>query len=657
MPHTPIRVLLIEDDPGDARLIREMLLSNATNDFTLNVAGTLAEGIQQATKEISEIVLLDLTLPDSSGMDTLLQLRSHFPEPPVIVLTGLDGAQNLGLEAVQAGAQDYLVKGDVDAQLLRRAIRYAIERHDIKTRLRRSEREYRSLIDDVFDTSRVAVFVLDAAFTVVWCNEATETYFGLDRESILGRDKRELIAEDIKLIFEDPDHFASSVLEAYEQRWFSEQFECHVLPDGDRAERWLEHWSQPIRDGMYRGGRIEQYTDITERKRLQAVEQDQRRFAEALRDIARELTGTLDLDTVLQRIFDNLQRVVPHDSAWMTMLEDDHIWAARRGSGDAQDTQEVISERLLRARYHRYLDHIAATRTPLIVPDVHADDVQAGAATSDRLHAYIGAPILLQGEIIGFINLLNEMAGSFTDQNAERLTAFAGLAAIAIQNARLYAQTRELAAVEERQRLARDLHDSVSQTIFTCRTMLEAALRRFESDPVRAKQLVEEVQQLVITALSEMRILLLELRPDALTQVSLRELFEQYLKPIQTRRAFSLDLNIADVPHLPGPVQIALYRITQEALNNIDKHAGASRVTVRVAFASEALGLEICDDGAGFDMRATSGTSLGLGIMRERAAEIGAQIAIESSPGSGTCIRVKWNPSGEEAVDEPDKQD
>jgi signal transduction histidine kinase/CheY-like chemotaxis protein len=636
-----IRILLIEDNPGDARLIREMLIGQGSLEFSVMRVETLGEAVQYSHEQPVDVILLDLSLPDSTGIDTLLKALTDIPDTAIIVLTGFDD-QRLGVQAVQMGAQDYLVKDDIDSKLLRRAIRYAIERHRTETALRRSEEAYRSLIDDVFDTSMVAVIILNKRMETVWCNEAMEIYFGIDRGQILGKDKRWLVDHKLKCIFADPDDYAARLFAAYDQGTFMDRFECRVVPDVNREERWLEHWSQPIRTGIFAGGRIEQYNDITDRKRLQMAEQEQRRFAEALRDTAAALTATLDLDEVLDRILVNVEVVVPHDTASITLHDGIDLMVARHRTDIILDTQEIAAENKLHLENIPLMYLAETPDNAVIIDDLQTEAQFASPSIQANVRGYVGVPIRLKEAVIGFINLFAQKPSAFTVEDATRLEAFAGQSAIAIQNARLYRHSQELAALEERQRLARDLHDSVSQTLFTCSVMAESCLRRWEKDPSRARELMQEIHGLTITALSEMRILLLELRPDALTKVGLKQLFEQYLAPIQSRRGFNLVMEIDDVPPLPPEVQIAFYRIAQEALNNVDKHANATQVTMTVRDYRDHLELMIQDNGVGFDDATTGTTSLGLGIMRERAEAIHATLRIASSVGQGTQMTLSW---------------
>ena len=160
------------------------------------------------------------------------------------------------------------------------------ERKQVSEALRESEEKYRSLTDDVLDSSAVGIFILDSDFRVVWVNRALEDYFGLKRDDIIGKDKRQLIRERIKDIFENPDSFANKVFTTYDDNTYIERFECHVLPDGMREERWLEHRSRPIQSGIHTGGRIENYYDITTRKHAEeALKESEGKLSAMLQSI------------------------------------------------------------------------------------------------------------------------------------------------------------------------------------------------------------------------------------------------------------------------------------------------------------------------------------------------------------------------------------
>ncbi|MHC4092578.1 MAG: PAS domain-containing protein, partial [Planctomycetota bacterium] len=153
------------------------------------------------------------------------------------------------------------------------------ERKQAERALRDSEERFRSLIHDVIDSAAVGIFILDSAFNVVWANRALGTFFDIRRDELIGKDKCQLIRQRIQHVFENPGHFAEKVLATYASNTYTERFECHVLPAEGRQERWLEHWSKPIRTGLYAGGRVEVYLDTTERKRaVQALRASEQRF-------------------------------------------------------------------------------------------------------------------------------------------------------------------------------------------------------------------------------------------------------------------------------------------------------------------------------------------------------------------------------------------
>jgi two-component system nitrate/nitrite sensor histidine kinase NarX len=285
----------------------------------------------------------------------------------------------------------------------------------------------------------------------------------------------------------------------------------------------------------------------------------------------------------------------------------------------------------------------------------------------------MSVPLIIQDRVIGMLGLDHSQPDYYTQQHAELVLTFANQAAMAMENARLYEQARELAAMRERQRLARDLHDAVSQTLFSASLSAEVLPRLWERQPEAGRQCLEELRELNRGALAEMRALLLELRPAALTETALGDLLGQLAEAFTSRTRVPLTLSVEGHAPLPPEVQVALYRIAQEALNNVSKHAEASQVTLSLRYRSypsypsprpspdltpdpspsrggvrgEVSGVrrvELCisDDGRGFDPQNIPPQRLGVGIMRERAATIGAELSIQSQAGHGTRVMVVW---------------
>jgi len=217
-----------------------------------------------------------------------------------------------------------------------------------------------------------------------------------------------------------------------------------------------------------------------------------------------------------------------------------------------------------------------------------------------------------------------------------------------VTNARLVKQERFSAAVEERRRLASDLHDSVTQTLYSVSIVAAALPRVLERSPEEAKRSVLHLRNMTLGALAEMRILLFELRPEALEAAKLSTLIQQAADVLTGRSHIPVVMNIDGDPGPPVDVKFAFYRITQEALNNIAKHAEASRVVVDLQVKEDGLLLRIEDDGRGYDLQAGSESGLGLKIMQERALKVGARLDIESISGQGTAVQLRWSEDGKD---------
>ena len=267
--------------------------------------------------------------------------------------------------------------------------------------------------------------------------------------------------------------------------------------------------------------------------------------------------------------------------------------------------------------------------------------------------ALLAVPLVVKQEVYGALALYYHEPRTFSNEEIELAVAFSDQAALAIENAWLRTQAERMAAAAERSRLARDLHDAVTQTLFSTSLIADVLPRLWERDPAEGRRRLDELRQLTRGALAEMRTLLLELRPASLKEAMLNEVLRQLTEAITGRARVPVTLTIEGLCRPPPDVQIAFYRIAQEALNNIARHAGASQVHVRLRCQPGWIELHISDDGQGFDPTAVSSEHLGLRIMRERAEAIGATLRVNSQPGAGTQILLVWPAGADEGVAPP----
>ncbi len=280
----------------------------------------------------------------------------------------------------------------------------------------------------------------------------------------------------------------------------------------------------------------------------------------------------------------------------------------------------------------------------------------------EGVHSLLFLPITLGKQVLGVFNVSFVKPHAAGPEEQRLFQALTQRAALYIENARLYEQSQELAVLEERSRLARELHDAVTQTLFSASLVAEALPTTWERDPQEGRGLLQELRGLSRGALAEMRTLLLELRPAALVETRLEDLLRQLGEAASGRAGIPVHVQVEGQAELPPDVRIAFYRITQEALNNVVKHSRAHQASVRLGYAREGRAaapigtvesgpgvlLSIQDDGRGFDPTQLPHNRLGLGIMQERAQAIGARLSVESQPGHGTQVSVLWKPQGKQ---------
>jgi signal transduction histidine kinase len=396
--------------------------------------------------------------------------------------------------------------------------------------------------------------------------------------------------------------------------------------------------------------------DVTDERRLERERRDQAdqraRELRFLLDIAHDAAATLEIGPLVALILDRVKTVIDYVGAALFVLDDD-------GEGlNLLRYQGPIPQHLLTWRWsltqHLHAGEVIRTARPVIIADVFgeaplADSWRRNAAPGfgDARHqfgSWMGAPLMLGERVTGMLSVETPRVDAYTERDAELLSAVADQAAVAIENARLYEQARGIAALEERQKLARELHDSVSQALFGIGLGARTARALVERDPARAIEPLDYVVSLAEAGLTEMRALIFALRPDALETEGLIGLLEQQAAALRARHRLTVETEFDAEPDISLPAKEALFRIAQEALHNIVKHADATAVRLCVAQMEEGVRLEISDNGAGFNPGATFAGHLGLRSMRERAARQGAQLEIASAPAAGATIRLLLPP-------------
>jgi signal transduction histidine kinase len=299
-------------------------------------------------------------------------------------------------------------------------------------------------------------------------------------------------------------------------------------------------------------------------------------------------------------------------------------------------------------RQHGVLGAMLETRESYRTRDIHEHHRFRGWWPNGHpdMRSFLGVPIVAPEGVIGAIYLTEKIgAPDFGEPEAELIELLAAHAAIAIANARLYEQSRELSMLAERNRLALDLHDAVSQKLFGLVLNAEAAATLLERDPAAAREQVAKLRTGAQDALDELRSLVFELRPPDLEKDGLAGALRKHVEVLRRLEQSEIELELADgIPADPAR-DVEVLRIAQEALQNALRHADAEHVAVRLRD-DRGLLLEVSDDGVGFDpdLPGLRARRLGLTSMEERAKRIGGQLTIRSSAGAGTTVRLEVSP-------------
>jgi signal transduction histidine kinase len=363
----------------------------------------------------------------------------------------------------------------------------------------------------------------------------------------------------------------------------------------------------------------------------------------AVSDAVLAVAAEVSVDDVLQALVDSSRELAGARYAALGLPDGEGGFRRFLTSGMSE---ELIASLGPLPRQHGMLGAMLDTTSAYRTSDIHDHPRFRGwwPRTHPDMRSFLGVPIVAPAGVIGAFYLTEKLEGAeFTEEDEELIGLLAAHAAIAIANARLYEQTRELSIVAERNRLALDLHDAVSQKLFGLVLEAEGAATVLERDPAAAGERVAKLQVLAREALDELRSLVFELRPPELEKDGLGGTLQKHIDVLGRLGQEEIELVLAGELPTEEVRDREVFRIAQEALQNVLKHAQAQHVVVRLGAGDGTLFLEVEDDGIGFDPDApeTRSRRLGLTSMEERAHRLGGTVQITSVPGAGTTVRVE----------------
>ena len=501
-----------------------------------------------------------------------------------------------------------------------------------------SGEEYRTIFEAASDGLVIYDIGLDS---IVEANPAACEMHGYTRDEFIG------LNSSVFMLPESHDLFRERLRTAEPGNVF-ESRNVHLRKDGSPVYAELhtsaiDYGGRPCLLSVIRevSKRIQTEKHLSERIEAQIREQA------TLLAISHTLASTLEFQPGL--ILDQLREIIKYTHCGLFSLEDSTlITLAMRGTPQL----EAFPPFRIHLQGPQTLAALFNGHRPIRIADIRSDNPQAqflrallddgASALIEGMGAWMWVPLAVKGRIIGGIGVAHARRNHFTPHHADLALSVADQAAITMVNAELNKQAQTLAVLEERQRLAHNLHDAINQSLFSAGLIAEVLPRLWDRDQPEARRSLEDLRKLTRGAMAVLRALLAELRPSTLTDAELGDLLRLLGNAFTGRTNIPAKVTLMGQGVLPADVQVAIYRVCQEALNNVAKHAAASLVEINLTHEDAAIELSIRDDGQGFDPEQIPSGHYGLSMMHERAAGVGARLSITSQLGHGTELVIRW---------------
>ena len=551
--------------------------------------------------------------------------------------------------------------------------------HDLKKKLGESETCYRIVTETVTD----AIIIIDQAGQLTFVNPAAETIFGYTAAEMLNHPLTMLIPEHIERRRQPVLQKYSDAQQPIVQGWVGllgrhkngraiplelslggftkgdQLFLTGVIHDVTKRTQT----EQALQDRIYElkmaydQAKIyaqELNREIVERRQAeqqirQFNEELEQRVADRTRDLSLlyEVTlvasESLALDTMLKHSLERVLAAINRTLGVIHLLDDPQKrpqLAVQQGLpadlAAASDSMPLIDETIA---------WMVEYGEPVLIPDITTDTRILPIANVMGAYTYLGVPMRARRRVLGVLSIFSDQAHQFNAEEVALLASVADQVGVMVENARLRQQAEHAAVIEERERLARELHDSVTQSLYSLTLFAEAGENLLETGDLAAvKHNLARMGETAQQALKEMRLLVYELRPLDLEHEGLIGALHQRLSAVESRVNIRARLVAETLIELPAPVEEELYRIAQEALNNALKHAAASSVTIYLRTEGDVVELEVVDDGQGFNPNQVGQTGgMGLDTMQQRVEKLGGSLDILSTPTEGTKVKVRAN--------------